>query len=124
MTDNKGPPSPSIKTIVWFSRHLPTRSQLQALAALYPHHRLLLDTNAFSDATDVVRRFEERGGDEMVVVAPLTVIRELVKRGLKPLRAQMEQCAPTDAEVHEGGRHYRFVRFTRITAIEVTEVQP
>ena len=118
----RAPPTPSTtKIIVWFSRHLPTHSQLSELNLLYPNHLLRIDTRAFDGADDVVERFHALSGDEMVVVAPLTVIRELVKRGIRPLRAVMEQCAEVDAEVSVNGRHYRFLHFNRITDITVEE---
>lgn len=107
--------------IVWLSRHLPTPRQQAELHRLFPTMTLRVDTRSFSTADDIIQRFHTLGGSEMVVVAPLSVIRALVDRGIQPLYAQMAQCSPTDPrrEVSSKGRHLRFVNFKRITSITI-----
>jgi hypothetical protein len=103
------------KRIVWMSRHSPTPTQISELERLFPNHTLIVDERSFSGANEIVGRFHAARGDEMVVVAPWTVIRELVRRGLTPIYAEMRQV-PCDTE-HEVAinskrkRCYRFVRF-------------
>jgi hypothetical protein len=117
MTELRAPP----KVIVWLSRHHPAPKQLQELERLFPGHRLITDTRAFDSVDDIITRFHSYKGDEMVVVAPLTVIRELVKRGIKPLRSEMKQVPHSlDPDVTYSGRSYRFLYFTRITDVAVT----
>lgn len=126
MTDPTNTQRPT--QIVWLSRHVPTVRQQQELQRLFPHHILRVDTRTFSGVDDIVNRFHKLGGDEMVVVAPLTVIRELTKRGIYPLRAEMALVNPSSplAEVWVKGRAYRFVRFQRITAVnlELVDIHP
>lgn len=102
--------------IVWMSRHHPTKRQRAVLGLLFPFHTLILDNRAFDSAETIITRFHEWHADEMVVVAPLTVVRELVRRGIFPLWAEMKQVAADnrEAEVHYSGRHYKFVRFHRV----------
>lgn len=110
------------KRIVWMSRHAPTPSQVRELDRLFPCHEFFTDPKPFSDAADIVKRFRALGGDELVVVAPMNVVNEIVKQGVKPLIADMERCAPADAEVVLGRgdkrRWQRFVQFVRCTGFE------
>lgn len=124
-------------TIVWFSRHEPTSRQLAALKSLYSTAPTIVrDTAAFDTASDIEARFRASGADEMVLVAPLAVVQALVKRGLHPLWAQMEQCAASHPEREvtitprsSKPRHYRFIKFWRINSIkldlhEITSTRP
>jgi hypothetical protein len=109
--------------IMWVSQHAPTPRQITTLEALFPSHHLIIDPRPFGGADDIIARYHEAQADEMVVVAPLTVIRELIKRGIKPLYAEMRQvpCNSKHAEVRlpNGRRCWRFIRFQRITAVNV-----
>lgn len=119
-------------TIVWFSRHEPTSRQLAALLVLYgTKPTIIRDTAAFETASDIAARFYASGADEMVLVAPLSVVQALIKQGLHPLWAQMEQCPRhhperevTIASRHNKPRHYRFIKFWRINSIklDLTEI--
>ena len=105
----------SSKKIVWFSRHAILPSQEQELKRLFGEDvKIFRDPNPFSSAEEIMHRFKWVGADEMVVVAPLSVMSRLCDLGLKPLWAEMKTCAPEDAEVEAAGRHYRFIRFRRV----------
>ena len=111
--------------IVWMSRHTPTHRQRTTLEAIYPQHHLIIDNRAFDSADDIIARWRMASADEMVLVAPMTVIREIVKRGLHPLHAEMQQipCSHPESEVRVKGRCYRFVGFRRIKAVNF-ELEP
>lgn len=103
------------KKVVWFSRHDILSSQKRELQRLFGDDMMLfIDPNPFSGAEDIVERFKHAQGDEMVVVAPLSVLDKLCDLGLRPLWAEMKVCSPEQAEVRAGGRYYRFVRFRRV----------
>jgi len=88
---------------------------------------IVKDPNPFSDAGDVLKRFKESGVDELVIVAPLSVIAQIVQRGIKPLWVGMQQVTnPDDAETEAAERYYRFVRFCRIVGVQIQfeEVEP
>jgi hypothetical protein len=117
------------KTIVWMSRHAPLPSQLKELERLFPKYHLLLEKRPFSSAMQIIRRFRAVGGDEMVVVAPWSVIRELIKLGMKPIYAEMVQVhAADDAETtiitgrSQRKRYYKFLRFAYCTDVSLTLV--
>ena len=114
--------------IVWMSRHQPTIRQRAALLALFPLHHLLIDNRAFDSADQIIERWRMAGADEMVVVAPMTVIREIVKRGIHPLYAEMQQvpCSHPQSEVRIKGRCYRFLKFQRVRSLqfELEPIQP
>jgi len=112
--------------IMWMSRHAPTSSQLWELERLFPKFELYIDGRSFDGVDDILARYNEQKADEMVVVAPLTVIRALCRRGLKPIKANMEQVSPdaADCEVRlrtRSGRTlgYRFIDFERVEGVDL-----
>lgn len=119
--------------VVWMSKHHPVRSQTLELQRLFPGCAVLVDTRSYSGADEIVRRFHSWGGTEMVVVAPLHVINELVLRGIRPIKAVMQRVASTSphAEVrvrafNNNERAYRFVKFQRYKHfnIELEDISP
>ena len=108
------------KRIYWMSRHAPLASQVQALERLFGEVEIIQDPKPFDSADDILSRFHASGADEIVVVAPLSVIAALTQRGIKPLWAEMELVNdPSQAEVEAAGRYYRFRRFRRVIGIEI-----
>jgi hypothetical protein len=100
---------------MWFSRHPALASQVAELKRLFGDDvEIIPDEKPFSTADDVVRRFKKSGAQEMVIVAPLSVIGALCDRGLRPLWAEMEVVSKKDAEVVAAGRGYKFIRFRRV----------
>jgi hypothetical protein len=121
--------------IVWMSRHAPLISQKLELERLFPGHELVTDTRAFSSAEVIKRRFVEAKGDEMVVVAPWAVIRELIRLGIKPIYAEMLQITATRARAMDPAevatmttgksnkrRYYKFLKFSYCTDVSLTLV--
>lgn len=110
--------------ILWLSRHKPLESQLLELSRLFGHVQVVQDSDPFSSAEDIKQRFENGGYDDIVVVAPLSVIQRLTELGIKPLWAEMEVTTPEEAEVYASGRPYRFKQFKRIVAINIVYCDP
>ena len=110
--------------VVWFSRHPALSSQIAELKRLFGEDvQIIPDPNPFASAEDILSRFRAKGGDEMVVVAPLSVLGRLCDLGIKPLWADMEQVPPEQAEVIAAGRGYRFIRFRRVKRLVLEFVE-
>lgn len=107
--------------IMWFSRHAPIPKQITELMRIFGDNtKVIIDPKPFSNADDVIERYKKSGSDEMVIVAPMTVINELLKRGIKPLYAEMEQVnSGEEYDVEANGRKYKFLKFTRIVKIDI-----
>lgn len=109
--------------VYWVSRHRPLPAQIDELKRLFGQGTVIeIDPKPFSSAEEIVQRFRESGAQEMVVVAPLSVIAKLTELGIQPLWAQMNLVpAMTDPnrEVVTNGRVYRFEEFQRIIRVEV-----
>jgi hypothetical protein len=106
--------------ILWLSRHKPLGSQRKELERLFGEILLFQDSKPFSSAGEVLKRFKEGGFDEIVTVAPLSVIAHLTEQGIKPLWAEMQQVPNNgSAEVVTKDRYYRFVCFKRIKSIKI-----
>ena len=76
---------------------------------------MVQDPNPFEDAKDILKRYEDGGYDEIVVVAPLSVIAKLTEAGVRPLWAEMETIDEKDFNEYDsvkvGGRVYRFKEY-------------
>lgn len=109
-----------VTKIKWLSRHKALESQRRELENLFGEILLLQDSNPFSNAREILKRFREGGFDEIVAVAPLSVIAHLTELGIKPLWAEMKQVQNDgSAEVVTKDRYYRFVCFKRIKSIRM-----
>lgn len=88
---------------------------------------MVQDPNPFEDASDIIERFKGGGYDEIVVVAPLSVIAKLTEAGLRPLWAEMETIDEKDFNEYDSvrvnGRIYRFKEFKRIRRVAL-EFEP
>jgi hypothetical protein len=109
--------------ILWLSRHNPLPAQVAELERLFGNVEVAIDPKPFSSAEEIMARFRAGGYDEIVVVAPLSVIAKLTEMGMKPLWAEMKQISshfpdPT-REVEVNGRWYRFERFRRIAKVQI-----
>ena len=90
------------------------KSQIDAL----PKDAVItIDSEPFSNAADIAGRYAGGGFDDIVVVAPLSVISKLIEIGIKPLWAEMELVDKAHSEVEAVGRYYRFVQFKRVARI-------
>jgi hypothetical protein len=112
-----------MKKILWLSRHRPLPAQIAELERIFGHVTVTMDPQPFSSAEEIMARFRAGGYDEMVVVAPLSVIARLIEMGIKPLWAEMKQIpSPSpdpSREVEANGRWYRFERFRRIAKVQI-----
>ncbi|MDP3989053.1 MAG: hypothetical protein Q8P93_02360 [bacterium] len=77
------------------------------------------EARPFDDARQVAHRFREGGYDDMVIVAPLSVIQVLCNEDIRMLWSEaVEENDPSKIEFHGArGRGFRFVRFRRIKRV-------
>jgi len=108
------------KKVLWLSRHSILPSQVRELKRIFGDDvKIYQDPRPFDDARDIAKRFREGGYDEIVVVAPLSVIQRLTELGIRPLWAEMKVCDPDEAETVVSGRPYKFVKFRRIKGVKI-----
>ena len=75
-----------MKKILWMSRHKLHPRQIETLREMYGKDTIVeQESRPFDDARVVARRFREGGFDDMVIVAPLSVIAVLCNEGIKML---------------------------------------
>lgn len=107
--------------VLWMSRHQPLPCQIAELKRLFGADAVIeQDPRPFDSAEVIAQRFRDGSYDEMVVVAPLSVIAKLCELGIRPLWAEMFE--PKTGETPDftyRGRRYRFNRFRRITAVRL-----
>jgi hypothetical protein len=100
--------------IAWMSQHSPLPEQIAELERLFGSFELMQDVNPFEHADSICRKLRLAGfafgSDELVIVAPLSVLREICKRGIYPLRAVMERI---------GERQWKFLRFQRVKSVDL-----
>jgi hypothetical protein len=115
------------KKILWMSRHASHGRQIEALRQMYGQDAVIeQEAHPFDDARQIAKRFRDGHYDDMVIVAPLSVIEVLCREGIKMLWSEaVEENEPAKIEFRGArGQGYRFVRFRRIkrVAIEFEDV--
>jgi len=70
--------------ILWQSQHAPLQKQLDSLRRHFGDVEVHQDENPFSNAEQVLHHVKREGYDELVIVAPLSVIAKLCELGLRP----------------------------------------
>ncbi len=108
------------KKILWMSRHKPHPRQIKALQKMYGADTIIeQDSKPFDDARQIATRYEQGGFDDLVVVAPLSVIAVLCHEGVKPLWSEsVEENDPAKVDFWGArGQGFRFVRFRRIRRV-------
>lgn len=113
-----------VKTILWISRHPILPKQKQELRRIFGECEVWQFKNKVRDIAHIFELIQKSKADEVVTVLPLSIIMQLVERGIKPLYAVMKSTNPEDADyIDEGtGRAYKFTKFVRIVKFEmVTE---
>lgn len=108
--------------VYWCSKHDPTPTQKRALSAC----EVVKDPRPFSNAEQIIKRFKESRCDDIIVVAPLSVIRKMVELGIRPVWSEMEETDPEHGEVyissHGNGPNGRWMRhkcFLRIKNVSI-----
>ena len=68
-----------MKKILWISRHKMNGIQMGALRRMFGQEvKIISDSRPFDNAETIVRRFKKGGYDDVIVVAPLSVLPRLV----------------------------------------------
>ena len=109
-----------MKKILWVSRHTPHGRQIETLRSTYGGDTVVdQESKPFDDARQIVKRFREGKYDEMVIVAPLSVIAVICTEGINPLYSEaIEENDPAKIEFRGArGQGFRFVRFRRIKRV-------
>ena len=115
-----------MKRILWLSRHRPLSVQLERLQAWFGADvKVEQDSGTFTNAEELVGRFNRGGYDDWVVVAPLSVLGRICELAEelnlpKPLYAQMTVLPPArraEADLVYRGRAYKFAGFRRVEKI-------
>lgn len=106
------------------SKHQPLDKQLDWLRAKFGAIEVKQDPKPFNSAEDIAKRYQDGGFNEMVVVAPLSVVARLIDLKIRPLWSEMEEVPLEQADVvmdrRDGRRQgYRFVTFCRVTAVKL-----
>ena len=108
------------KRILWMSRHQPHRRQIETLRDIYGGDTVVeQEARPFDDARQVAKRYREGNYDDMVIVAPLSVIAVLCNEGFKMLWSEATEENDSSKIEFRGarGQGFRFVRFRRIKRV-------
>ena len=107
------------KKVLWLSEHRPCQAQVDGLAQIFGSDvEVCKDVNAFKNAQEILRRFQKGGYDDLVVVAPVSVIDHLCRLGLRPLYSETKEVRDRSrADFIYHGRTYQFIRYRRVGGI-------
>jgi hypothetical protein len=117
-----------MKRILWVSRHPMHGVQMGALRRMFGDDvRVIEDPRPFDNAETIVRRFRDGEFDDIIVVAPYSVLWRMIELGLQPLWSEAEVVkAKEAADWNVRDRYYRFLHFKRVKrfVIEFEELGP
>lgn len=107
--------------VLWISQHRMQGVQMGALRRMYGADvKVVEDLHPFDSAEEIVRRVRDGGYDDVIVVAPFSVLDRMCKLGLRPLWADAEQVFNRrEADWSVKGRHYRFLGFSRVKELQL-----
>jgi len=89
--------------------------QMGALRRMFGQDvKVVQDPRPFDSAEKIVERVRQGGFDDVIVVAPLSVLARMVDLGLRPLWSEAEVVPRERADWNVRDRYYRFVRFRRV----------
>jgi hypothetical protein len=79
------------------------------------------DSRPFDSAETIAQRYQQGGYNDIVVVAPLSVIAKLCELGIKPLWADSAEETDEKRIEYRGarGKGFRFVGFKRIAGVQM-----
>jgi len=127
--ENMGQSAPSApskrehKRVLWLSRHAPTEEQCLDLEATLGPVEIIQHTESVRDAEEVIFLMAEHRCDEVVAVLPLNILADLVKKGIKPIRAVMERRIVKRGLSDDGEEtleaEFKFKYFERVLKVEV-----
>jgi len=116
-----------MEKFLWVSRHAMHGVQMGALRRMFGADvKVVEDPRPFDSAERIVERVRQGGYDDVIVVAPLSVLARMVDLGLRPLWSEAEIVPRERADWSVRDRHYRFVRFRRVRrlVLEFDELGP
>lgn len=110
--------------VMWVSRHKPLTSQVEELSRLFGEVSLTVAPEG--SVSETLARYEALPEPrELVLVAPLAICREVLKRGVRPLSPKMMTMERSvvlnpDCECKVNGRVIRFLEFQRRVNVKET----
>ncbi len=109
------------KKVLWISQHSMQGVQKGALRRMYGTDvKVVEDLHPFDSAEVIVQRVRDGSYDDVIVVAPYSVLDRMCKLGLRPLWADAEQVFNRrEADWSVKGRHYRFLGFSRVKELRL-----
>jgi hypothetical protein len=107
-----------MKKILWISRHPMNGIQIGALKRMFGEDvKLVQDARPFDSAEKIVERVKQGGYDDVIVVAPYSVLTRMVDLGLRPLWSDAEIVPKEKSDWSVRDRYYRFLRFKRVKGL-------
>lgn len=117
-------PRGGIIRVMWQSRHVPTREQVDALSEKLTAdgQEIVIEqiSDTFASGEGIVDHFEKSGADEMVVVLPIHILAELIhdlrrrQLAIRPIRAVMTRSLNAAQEAQ-----FSFDHFERVLDVKI-----
>ena len=98
--------------ILWVSRHEPLREQVEELEQAFGEVEITRYCDVVYNVAQLMEVYDDGEYDEMVVVLPVELIRQLVMVGVKPLKPVLHREVIGFGEVRL--RHHHFERIMYI----------
>ncbi|MCB9809260.1 hypothetical protein H6776_02565 [Candidatus Nomurabacteria bacterium] len=114
--------------IMWYSAHQPHRLEITELKKIFGVD-VVIDIHGsghtkrnYLSAKSIVQTFKDGNYDEILMIAPLSVIQAVLDLGVQPLKARVEQLSgPGKHDFEYMGRYFKFLTpmFERVQEIQI-----
>jgi len=109
------------KRVLWFSRHSMMEFQRPILQKIFGEDMMLeqiIGRDAYISAEKIVDTMRRKKFDEIIMVAPLSVMDKVIELGVRPIKADVVEVKDLqEATFTYNGRHYKFLKFVRVVKL-------
>lgn len=114
------------KKILWYSRHKMLEFQRPILQKIFGDDMVLIQrtgTDVYMSAEKIVEMVRREKFDEIIMVAPFSVMAKVIELGINPIKADVVEVKDEKEKTFTfNNRHYKFIKFVRVLRLElVTE---
>lgn len=90
----------TMKRILWISRHPPQETQIKDLELAFGLVEIVEHAETIKNAKEIQELMAKEDCNDVVAVLPLNLLSDLVKMGIRPIRAIMKRTIDESGEAH------------------------
>ncbi|AEH61271.1 hypothetical protein Mzhil_1427 [Methanosalsum zhilinae DSM 4017] len=102
------------KRLLWLSRHEPDSLQKKELQRILGNYELIMHPDPVETGAQVVNQMKIVGADDVFVVLPNHLLEDLIKLGIKPIKAHMSRLTDSNGSISFVHEYFYRVHYMKI----------